>query len=863
MGQPNPFRDLEEVYNRTFVPESQRQPSGEEPRRDNNILGGIFQSAGRFLKRNAFAIAAHTASFLYQDRQRRKLKRSINALAERGRGIEIRFTAASGEVGVSYGYTASVGLPFYAQASKSLPSVPGTYGTLTASPGESRYNEFLMVQYVTTAAGISRILDIHVNGDPWESQGVSELVSHELTQNVASAHATAFTDERDTNSIANGFAVITGFYKYDQDDPLIYGIPQILTIQEGEEVRALTAAGFGDASFSNNAALCFADYLTNSIYGPKIPDDRIDHEIWAMSVERAEVPAPVSGVSDFHGVSIPKFRRYEVNGELNSPGNWLDSVSAFGTAMPGSYFWRRLNGKWALVLPETSNRTNEQRTEGRVITEADLFEPPTISFPNTNTRQNGQTTEFSNMFTDFSSDAETFRNSDFEKQDGGILLETTIGAELCATPHHATFINVVGTKTSRRPTYQLRGRPHMLVYEPADISKLHVPHYGVNNHLIQVQDMTLDVANNNGDLVVNITAIQYDRDDYEYTRGDVPTMQGVPTYNYRPGGVSSALLELLPNKVRELSTTWDIETADNNTEEFIIELAEQMNETDPIPESAWQRIGIVPEGQVRQFPHAIKDLPRCYTARVIPVSSNGVKGKPVRTNTVAVGDSRIDNLTCLDRPNMTLNNTWQSISDKLPPNWQTSFDLINMGLGVAGAKLPTFNVPIRPDAIASAIFTPTEQTTPDFTTPSGTKGFLYQAGGQIFTRLLQQVQQSPQEDGRQGPPGLGQGIPGFTEAISLGEIRGEVCPLPEDTTPALPRRALQLPAQPVINYFKGDAVDVKLNPATGGVLPYVYELENASALPSWLTFDPNTLRVFGTAQETGTFTAVLCVTDSA
>ena len=871
MGQPiNPFQN---AVGPAALPSSgpgsstSTLPGGttaqQEPDRDNNVLAGFLSGAGEFIRENALGIGLHAASLLYQNHQRRKLKRKINELAEQSRGIEIRFTPASGEVGVSYGYTASAGLPFYAQVAKSLPSVPGTFGTLAASPGESQYNEYLLVQYVITAAGISRLLDIHVNGDPWESEGVSELVSHELTQNVASAHAIAFTSERDANSIANGFAVVNGFYKYDQDDPLVYGIPHILSIHEGEEVRALTSTGFGDKAFSNNAARCFADYLTNSIYGPKIPDDRIDQEIWALSVQRAEATAPAAGIPDFHGVNISKFKRYEVNGELSSPGNWLDSVSAFMMAMPGADFWRRLNGKWALLIPETSNRTNEQRTEGNVISESDLLSPPAMEHPNTSTRLNRQTVEFPNMFLDFGSDADTFNNSDFEKQDGGIVLENTIGVELCATPYHGRFINSVNVKTSRRPVYRMVCRPYMMVYEPGDTPKLHAPHFGFENHYIKIQNMSLDVANNDGDLIVNLAAIQYDKDDYTYSRGTGATMQGVPKQNYRPGLISGALLELLPNKVRQLLTTWNIETADNNTSEFLVQLAEMQNESDPIPESAWIPIGTVPAGQERKLPHNITDLPRCYTSRVIPITSNGVRGKPVVTNTVAVTDARIDNLTCLDRPNTSFSsNAWTSLSENIPSNWQTAFDVLNLGLNLGGAKLPSFNVPIRPGSIASEVFTPTADTDPDFVTPSGTKGFLYQAGGQIFGRVLQQLQQSPQEQ-RQGleepPPGLGQ-ISGFTEAISLGEVRGEVCPLPDEAFPELPRRALYVPNINPLNYFKGDVIDLILPEAQFGTPPYTYSI---MGLPSWLKFDPLTRRLRGTAPETGTIQLQYCVEDAA
>ena len=407
MGQPNPFRQLEEVHNRTFIPESQRVSStdgGSGSRGRNNFLN-FLGSAGKFVGQNIVPIGLNVASFLYQQRQNKKIKRQINQLSEQNRGLEIRFTPSADEVPVCYGYSAVRGIPVYAAVSNKLPSVPGMFGNLQANPTGGNFNDYLMVQYVICAAGISRVLDIYVNGDPWASEKLSDLCSHELRQNEASPHVSAFTTERGATDIGSGYAVINGFYRFDNENSLISSIPDILVFVEGEEVKSVSSGAFSTGeSFSNASPLTLANYLTSNVYGPRFSAEDLALDVWEVAIQRASVVAPVSGITDFHGIPIPQFKVNESNGLIYSPGDWIDSIFAFLQVMPGSDFWRRLDGPWGLAIPDTSGTTAKQQADalGVKITESDLLRPPKVNFPNTSVLINGKTNEYNNMFEDFS-----------------------------------------------------------------------------------------------------------------------------------------------------------------------------------------------------------------------------------------------------------------------------------------------------------------------------------------------------------------------------------------------------------------------------------------------------------------------------
>ena len=353
------------------------------------------------------------------------------------------------------------------------------------------------------------------------------------------------------------------------------------------------------------------------------------------------------------------------------------------------------------------------------------------------------------------------------------------------------------------------------------------------------------IAAGNGALYVELDAVEFDPQDYAFERQPDATMQGVPKKDYSPGIIANAVLTLTDYKVRQLVTTWTIDNAMENTKEYEIELAEMENES--TPERHWIPIGVVPEGETRELPHNIKDTPACYQARVIPVSINDVKGEPVLTNIVGVDDAAIDNLVDLGDADFCPTSSWQPIPN-IPSNYSTAFDALQLGLTVAtsgpGAAARQL-VELAVDQIPTAAFTPTSSTQEAFTMPDGVKNFLYQTGGQIFSRILGGV------GGQQG---------GGSCTSYIKDLTGVRKPMLMNL-PALPRLALQIPDFGAMTYFVGDMISFQLPMPFGGQPPYTLSV---MGLESWQSFDPATrLITGGPAPRTGTTTFTYCAEDSA
>lgn len=203
-----------------------------------------------------------------------------------------------------------------------------------------------------------------------------------------------------TNHRLRNIAYIYGFLTYDQDI-FANGLPNISAVIQGKKVydpRTDTTA------YSNNAALCIRDYISNSTYGLGATDAEIDDTSFIAAANICDEDVSVLG----GGTE----KRYTMNGVVDTSKQPREILNDMLTACGGSIFYS--NGKWKIKVGAYVSPTN-------TITNDNLRGPISIQTRNSGRDQfnavkgifvspsnNWQPTDFPEL-----------TSSTFETEDGG------------------------------------------------------------------------------------------------------------------------------------------------------------------------------------------------------------------------------------------------------------------------------------------------------------------------------------------------------------------------------------------------------------------------------------------------------------
>lgn len=156
-----------------------------------------------------------------------------------------------------------------------------------------------------------------------------------------------------------GIAYLYTRLQFDQD---VYpnGLPNISAIVQGKKVydpRTETTA------FSNNAALCIRDYISNSTYGLGSPDSEIDDDSFVAAANICDENVTVLG----GGTE----KRYTINGVVDTSKQPAEILNDLLTSCGGSIYYS--NGKWhikvgAFVTPSVTLTNDDLRGSIRLQT---------------------------------------------------------------------------------------------------------------------------------------------------------------------------------------------------------------------------------------------------------------------------------------------------------------------------------------------------------------------------------------------------------------------------------------------------------------------------------------------------------------
>ena len=166
---------------------------------------------------------------------------------------------------------------------------------------------------------------------------------------------TSFTHEHRLRGIAYIYCELD----YDQD---VYanGLPNISCVVQGKKVydpRTETTA------YSNNAALCIRDYISNSTYGLGASDDEIDNASFITAANICDESVTLSG----GGTES----RYTINGVVDTSKQPREILNDLLTSCGGTIFYS--NGKWhlkvgAYITPTTTLTEDDLRGSIKVQT---------------------------------------------------------------------------------------------------------------------------------------------------------------------------------------------------------------------------------------------------------------------------------------------------------------------------------------------------------------------------------------------------------------------------------------------------------------------------------------------------------------
>lgn len=276
-----------------------------------------------------------------------------------------------------------------------------TSGTIVFLESTGSDNKYL--HQITTLAGheISEVLSVYL-GDTEEATNLADGVEVSATADLTNfaditAHFGATDQTADSNLVSRtswttdhrlrGISYLYTRFKYDQDK-YPNGVPNVSAIVRGKAVYDPRSETTG---YSNNAALCILDYLTDTIYGLGATSAEIDYAsfITAANICDENVPLDAGGTE----------KRYTINGLVDTNSTPSEILSQMASACAGTVYYS--NGQWHLkagayitpvstltkddfvgpvsITTRVTNQSNFNAVKGVFVSPDDNWQP--VDFP--------------------------------------------------------------------------------------------------------------------------------------------------------------------------------------------------------------------------------------------------------------------------------------------------------------------------------------------------------------------------------------------------------------------------------------------------------------------------------------------------
>jgi hypothetical protein len=407
------------------------------------------------------ALASMAYSLYEGQRLKRKARREAEAAAEQRRGVDIVADGESGALHFVYGRQSVGGYRVWAATGNDFtytaPSSNKTFltggdtaytytvdevtavgetgtvtNTVTYTHGSDTTldrtingvkNEFLFVQQAHCLGTISNVVDVLVDGQPYNSafgqttggdNGTLKQTNSATRIDVYYAGGTAcklmsLNKSNRADARFDNVVYSSQFFRIDRDNPRYQGLPSVQLIVEGRLIRTVTAGVLSTTRvYSTNPAWCLLDYLLD-IRGRGLDVTEIDLPSFeacaAVFATQVMTGKPVGGrVWEKQNVFTRNIPLYECNISLDTAAPVKDNIAALMSTMGGSADLVWSNGKYKLVAQYPTSNANISLAGTLGDDQLCLDDKFVFAWPSSDTRLNYCTIRFKNEAMDFAED---------------------------------------------------------------------------------------------------------------------------------------------------------------------------------------------------------------------------------------------------------------------------------------------------------------------------------------------------------------------------------------------------------------------------------------------------------------------------
>ena len=504
-------------------------------------------------------------STLYQAYRGKKQKK---ALQEKAAIQEIQVSGSGNPISIHYGYVRTQGLRTYATIGnrldlreKALSQKFPSSNRLRSGSGSK--NEYLLTQTVIGAGTINSVRFMDIDEIAINDEKFENFIHIEIANNtgLANTTASAFTNERSVTDTYDGLCYSTNVFKLDTEEPQFSGIPSTYFYLEGLTLRSIIHEDdvFSISTirtFTNNSVLVLLDYLLSEDYGAGWSVDDIDLGSFYDSFQIANTVVQEAAISRKYLSSGARrsLRKYEFNGSISTDTSFNTVIETILDTMTGSEFFRGVDGKWKLVVPDSDTSLAIQ-SRG-TYDEDDLISNIIIQYPDLDVRLNQQTIKYINESRDYSNDSVTEPKTGSTTRDAYLEEDQNLGLTASgdikgiSTVYHATNIARWIVAESRLPSYEFELRPFSYLLEPADIIR-------IKDDLLQIDEyVKIEKIEVQPNFTTKVSAVKYELSTYTWSMMDDEVVRPKINLDFTVGTPQN-LMAVYLNESGRIRITWD------------------------------------------------------------------------------------------------------------------------------------------------------------------------------------------------------------------------------------------------------------------------------------------------------------------
>lgn len=403
--------------------------------------------------------------------------------------------------------------------------------------------------------------------------------------------------------------------EYSQDVFGQVGLPNVSVIARGKKVRDPRT---GTVAWSQNPALCVADYLRDQVQGlrataPQVPDAEI--------IEAADI---CDELVDIDGAGTMQ-KRYACDTLLSSEAGPRANMATITEAMAGTVVW--VQGRWLV-------RAGAHRAATFTITESMLASGGCVIQPHASLRDSVNRVipsyaEPVHGYTEMQATA--VENALYLAEDGGIDMPLEVTYEACTNAIQAQRLAKIELERSRQAMV-VQLSCSLLAYDvaPTDVVALTISRYGWSGKLFEVQSRRLDLQQGTVELVLRETAAGvWDWAHGDATAVDLTPNTDLPSPHVKPAALTGLTVESGDEQLQFAGDgtliTRALVTWAQSTDVFVVQGGRVVVQWRTAAATEWQDAGSLPGDSTQTHISQLADG-AIIIVRVKPVNASGRAG---------------------------------------------------------------------------------------------------------------------------------------------------------------------------------------------------------------------------------------------